>query len=307
MPSEVGRWIVSVSRNLCALLAAFGVAVVAHGAVADDIAAFDPLSGSAYAWLADYVGKVNAMPMFSADGGEGETCSAVIVSPLWVLTAGHCVHIKNPAEKPWTSRYFVRMYPLGRLIFMPAPIGRAQFYQIVDFIKSDRFPDPGAATEDWIFLKLHKPLPVDPARIPEVVPSLDDQGGRDIRISGFLRSYDAAGLIDWARSNEPRMSRVSCRVETYDALDYGRMRDLMDIDCIPAVNLGLSGGPLFAIEPGSPTARARIIGIQMGAGLSALTRRQVPVVVRSEQFIAAYRRIIEQDRDANALPSGPPG
>jgi hypothetical protein len=70
------------------------------------------------------------------------------------------------------------------------------------------------------------------------------------------------------------------------------MRNLIDVDCIPPVNPGLSGGPLVAFDGAGDRARARILGIQMGAGRLAGTRRQVPVLVRSEQFLAAYRRII---------------
>jgi hypothetical protein len=249
---------------------------------------FGLLRDSDHGWLGHYLGKIGAAGSGYDRGGE--TCSAVIVAPRWILTAAHCVHRKRALQRPWTPQYFGGMYPLEALVFSPIPIGRSRYYRIVGAVTSPGFPDPGAATDDWAFLELDRPVPVDPAGFPEVVPSRAYEHRPDILISGFPRAL--AAPPDWAGDNEPKLSRAACRVTPYEDPTHGPMPSLIDIDCIPAVNPGLSGGPLLAFDGVGPAARARILGIQMGAGERPGGTRRVAVLVRSEQFLAAYRTIV---------------
>jgi len=56
----------------------------------------------------------------------------------------------------------------------------------------------------------------------------------------------------------------------------------------------LSRGPLLAIESAG-RSRATIVGLKMGAGQLAASKRQVAVLVRSERFLETYRRITDGD------------
>jgi hypothetical protein len=251
-----------------------------------------PLDGGEHGWIEPYVGKIAIM---SAEAGilpQAETCTAVAVHAEWILTAAHCVHAKRAEAAPWTPEHFVGMYPLDRVIFRLAPIGMGPIYRVVDYRKSPAFPDPNAALDDWIFLRLDRAIALDAARLPMVGTPGDGVSGRELRIVGFTQVPDGEGRLDIGASNTPRISAAGCRLAAYRHVAGRGAPGLVETDCIPAVNPGLSGAPMLAVGGEDAGARPAIAAIQMGAGPAGESFRRVPVLVGSERFVAAYRAIV---------------
>jgi hypothetical protein len=278
---------------------------------------FAPLAASPHAALAPYLGKIAALPDEPAAlPGGAETCSAVVVAPRWILTAAHCVHARRPDQPPWTPAHFGPMLPLDRLMFRQAPMGSGPVYRIVGHVKSAAFPDPAAAAEDWILLRLHRPVAVTAAGMPRLpdpdsLPdpgTLPDPGGppgaeADLRISGFVRVWGADGRLDIGASNTPWLSLRPCRTAPHDDRTFGALPGLLAADCVPAAALGLSGAPLLALPAPGGDPRPRLLAIQTGAGLDRETGRRVPVLVGADRFAAALRAVIAEDGDQ--APGGP--
>ena len=291
-----------------AIVPAVFAAALAGGAAAPGMArsteapGYEPLETSAYSRVQPFLGKVAAVPPPDSVSGAGETCTAVAVAPRWVLTAAHCVHVRNPAHPPWTARHFDGMYPLGSLIFRLAPIGFGPLYRVVDYAKSDGFPDPSPATEDWIFLKLDRALPIDAGAAPVVAPSRAHARAQRLRIAGFVATYHADGRMDVGASNTPRISGKSCALSAFDSHLHGPMPGLAETDCVPTVNPGLSGAPMFDLDVAAPDARIEIRALKMGAGRRAGSREMVPVLVLSERFFDTYARIVREA--GTAAPAG---
>jgi hypothetical protein len=251
-----------------------------------------PLGEGEHGWIGTYVGKI---AIVSAEAGilpQAETCTAVAVHAEWILTAAHCVHSKRAEAAPWTPEHFAGMYPLDRVIFRLAPIGQGPIYRVVDYRKSPAFPDPNAALDDWIFLKLDRAIALDAARLPVVGPAGDEGAGRELRIVGFTQIPDGDGRLDIGASNMPRISAAGCRLAAYRHVAGRGAPGLVETDCIPAVNPGLSGAPMLAVGGTGAGGRPTIAAIQMGAGPAGESFRRVPVLVGSERFVAAYRLIV---------------
>ena len=280
---------VLVYCNACFLISAFSAP---RDAGAGDRFGFELLADSKYSWIEPFLGKVAAMPPEFSYLQDGETCTAVAIAPLWVLTAAHCVHVKQPGQLPWTPEFFAGMYPLERLIFRAAPIGMGPIYRVVDYVKSDPFSDPAAATEDWVYLKLDHALSIDANRAPEVGLPFVGSDNVDMRIPGFVRAYSSDGRLDPRASNLLQVSRKECALSGYRHHLRGAMMGLANADCIPPINLGLSGAPMIDFHSRGHSGRATIVALQMGAGRLAGTLEQVPVLVTSDRFVDAYRRIM---------------
>jgi hypothetical protein len=272
--------------RLVALLWFTALLAAAGPVAAEQAAGLGPLGGSRYHAFAPFLGKLGIRHSEPAIVRDGATCSAVAVATDWVLTAAHCVHRRTSAP-PWTPGHFAGRHALETMIFMPTPIGRGAIYRIVEVVTSDRFPDPGAATEDWAFLRLDRPMPLDPRTLPVVAPSAGALG--EIRVAGFTRQPAPGGGVDWQSVNTPLVSHEPCRLGEYRDESRGPMPELLALDCIPPINAGLSGGPIVAFDG---AGRGRIVAIQMGAGYQAESGVRVAVAVRSEQFLPAYRRIV---------------
>ncbi len=263
--------------------------------LAQDGQGFDPLADSAYTWIEPYIGQVAAIPPDSLYFSEIETCTAVAIAPFWILTAAHCIHVKNPNRVPWTPEYFAGVYPMDSLLFRAAPIGRGAIHKIVDYVKSDRFPDPEAATEDWVFLKLDRPLPIEPDGAPTVGFARAAAETADLRIPGFIRALKSGGPEDLAASNLLRISRNSCLLHPHRDHLRGAMPGLVNADCIPPINPGLSGAPMIEFDATGWNKRSVIVALQMGSGRLEGSLKHVPVLVASDRFVAAYRRIMAQN------------
>lgn len=286
----------------CGCLSALLSAAVKE-ARAEDGFGFEPLAGSNYKWIEPYIGQLAAIPPGSMYFAEVETCTAVAISSIWILTAAHCIHVKVPEKAPWTPEYFAGVYPLNNLVFRSAPVDSGAIYKIVDYVKSERFPDPEAATEDWVFLKLDRALSIEEDRAPTIgLPRVDHETA-DMRIPGFIRAFSASGTEDLRASNLLQISRKGCKLHAHRDHLRGMMSGLLNADCIPPINPGLSGAPMIEFTRHGHERRANIVAIQMGSGRLEGSLEQVPVLVASHRFLDAYHRILKQNHpDMSSTP-----
>jgi hypothetical protein len=278
-------------RSLAGAIAGILIGAAASVGVAGE-GELVPLGEGEHGWIGTYVGKIAIM---SAEAGilpQAETCTAVAVHAEWILTAAHCVHAKRAEAAPWTPEHFAGMYPLDRVIFRLAPIGQGPIYRVVDYRKSPAFPDPNAALDDWIFLRLDRAIALDAARLPVVETAGEAGLGRELRIVGFTQIPDREGRLDIGASNMPRISAAGCRLAAYRHVAGRGAPGLVETDCIPAVNPGLSGAPMLAVGGTGAGGRPAIAAIQMGAGPAGESFRRVPVLVGAERFVATYRAIV---------------
>lgn len=168
---------------------------------------------------------------------------------------------------------------------MPHPIGKGRVYRVVDYVKSPDFPALHSP-DDWVFLKLDRPLGLHRGRWPTVAGAASGEGAH---ISGFARFIEASGGVDVEATNAPVLSAEPCPMRDFADHQAGPLPGLARVACIPPVNFGLSGAPLVEFGVGR---QARILGIQMGAAIPQGSVERVPLLVRSERFVAAYRLIL---------------
>jgi len=258
----------------------------------ENLNAFVKLDGTDQRWLAPYLGKIAAISPEPSIVNDAEVCTAVLVNPSWILTAAHCVFRRTSYGAPWTPEYFDEMYPLDQLIFKPNPAIPGPVYKITGFLMSDEFPRPHPVTEDWIFLRLSRPVALELSQFPVI--STQNYGVNVISrwIAGYIRSFEVDGQLDIASSNSAVVSSSECLIEAYTS-GLALFHDtLFQMECIPAINPGMSGAPLIESRIVNTELHTTIRAILIGAGPHGSDDRRVAVLVGSERFFEAYSRIL---------------